>query len=352
MAHQVTVNFNKLPVTFVIKRRMFQARKNVHLVFTVGPWSILVEFPLSNSMELLRGLERASRPTPKANKPLTKKAIKNQKRNKRRSDKRRAKSDAPKLAPSPALELAKTNLKRAFQQRSSSMACPSMARPFNSVLTPRPSQLASRWGTHTKEAPTTRATIQPRQVQVPTSAPRQAQVPNLPMRRDGVPSPGPIHTWAPVFTRKGAKTSKQPLTLRTPNKPFGEGTSGVKKAPQVFPTRWIFIGTIPVDIPAAEVMMTSYSEEETMPKTAKVKFVKPSTSSTSTMGPRLLQITTTTPPQSLIKGRRILPCRPKNQSDLTSEGIKSQAYSGPITRSRAKALSYPEVALQSSATTF
>ena len=73
-------------------------------------------------MEPLKGLERASRPAPKADKPLTKKAVKNLKRNKRRTDKRRAKTAAPKLAPLPALELAKTTLKRAFQQRSSSTA--------------------------------------------------------------------------------------------------------------------------------------------------------------------------------------------------------------------------------------
>jgi len=70
------------------------------------------------------------------------------------------------------------------------------------------------------------------------------------------------------------------------------------------------------------------------------------------MVPRPLQVTTITPPQSLIKGRRILPPSPQNQSDLTFEGIKSQAYNDPITRSRAKALSYAEVALQSSTATF
>ena len=65
MAPQVTINFNQLPVTFVIKRGIFQARKNVQMVFNVGPRSILAEFPLSNSMEPLRGLERASRSAPK-----------------------------------------------------------------------------------------------------------------------------------------------------------------------------------------------------------------------------------------------------------------------------------------------
>ena len=177
MAPQVTVNFNELPVTFVIKRGMFQARKNVHVVFTVGPRSILAEFPLSNSMEPLRGLERASRPAPKADKPLTKKAVKNLKRNKRRSDKRRAKSAAPKLAPSPALELAKTTLRRAFQQRLSSTACPSMARPFNPGLTLSPSQMPNMRGTYIREAPATRATIQPRQARVPHLTPKQVRVP-------------------------------------------------------------------------------------------------------------------------------------------------------------------------------
>ena len=81
----------------------------------MGPRSILAEFPLSNSMEPLRGLERPNKPAPKTDKPLTRKAVKNLKRNKRRSDKRRAKSGAPKLAPSPALEIAKTTLRKASQ---------------------------------------------------------------------------------------------------------------------------------------------------------------------------------------------------------------------------------------------
>jgi len=260
MAPQVTVNFNKLLITFVIKRGMFEARKNVHVVFTVGPRSILAEFPF----------------------------------------------------------------------------------------------MPNRRGTYRREAPTARATVQPRharaphrtpkQVRLPTSAPRKAQVTNLPQRRGPVPSSGSIHICAPTSTGKGAKTSKKPLTSRIANKPFGEGTSGVKKA-QASPTRWILIGTIRIDIPVAEVMMTPYSDVEIIPKTAKVEFVKPSTSSTSTMVPRLLQVTTTTPPQSPTKGRRILPPRPQKQSDLTFEGIKSQAYNGSITRSRAKALSYAEVAL-------
>ena len=85
----------------------------MQVVFTIRPRSILAEFPLSNSMEPLRGLERASKPAPSNDRLLSKKAVKNQKRNKRRSDKHRAKSGAPKLAPSLALELAKMSLKRA-----------------------------------------------------------------------------------------------------------------------------------------------------------------------------------------------------------------------------------------------
>ena len=87
MAPQVTINFDELPSTFVIKRRIFQARKNMQVVFTIGPRSILAEFTLSNSMESLWSLERASKLAPKIDKSLTKKAIKNLKRNKCRSDK-------------------------------------------------------------------------------------------------------------------------------------------------------------------------------------------------------------------------------------------------------------------------
>jgi len=133
MAPQVTINFNKLPVTFVVKRGMFQVKRNVQMVFTVRPRSMLTEFPLTNSMEPLRGLEKASRPASITNRSLTKKAIKNLKRYKCRSDKRRAKCSAPKLAPSPALELANITLRRAFQQRSFFAACPLMAMPRNPV---------------------------------------------------------------------------------------------------------------------------------------------------------------------------------------------------------------------------
>ena len=80
------MNFNERLVTFVIKRGMFQARKNVQMVFIVGPRFNLVEFPLSNSLELLRGLERTSQLAPKTNKLLTKKVIKNLTHNKHRRD--------------------------------------------------------------------------------------------------------------------------------------------------------------------------------------------------------------------------------------------------------------------------
>jgi len=77
MAPQVTINFNELSVIFVIKRGIFQARKNVQVVFTIGPRSILAEFPLSNSMEPLRGLERTSKAALSKDRPLTKKVVNN-----------------------------------------------------------------------------------------------------------------------------------------------------------------------------------------------------------------------------------------------------------------------------------
>jgi len=140
--------------------------------------------------------------------------------------------------------------------------------------------------------------------------------------------------------------------MTKPNKQFGEGTSGVKKAPKAQSTRRIFVRSIPIDIPIAEVMMTSYSEEVTTPKTAKVKFVKSSTSSTPVMVPRTLQFKEATPPPVPMKSRKILPSGAQSQSDLNSNRAESQTYSGPITRSRAKALTYAEVTLQSSITTF
>ena len=70
------------------------------------------------------------------------------------------------------------------------------------------------------------------------------------------------------------------------------------------------------------------------------------------MVPRTLRVKEVTPPPMPIRSRKILSSKAQSQSDLTSNGAKSQAYSGPITRSRAKALTYAEVTLQSSVTTF
>jgi len=97
--------------------------------------------------------------------------------------------------------------------------------------------------------------------------------------------------------------------LKNPNKPFGEGTSRVKKAPQVHPTRRIFFGTIPIDIPIAEIMMTSYAEEVITPKIPKVKFIRPLVSSTPTVVPGTLQVREATSMPVPLKGKRILPSR-------------------------------------------
>jgi len=111
--------------------------------------------------------------------------------------------------------------------------------------------------------------------------------------------------------------------------------------------RHIIIGIIPIDIPIAEVIITFYSEEVTTSKTPKVKFIKPSASSIPTMVPRTLQVREATPSLVPAKGRRILPSRSQSQSDLISEGVRSQVYSGRITRSKDKALTYAAVTLQS-----
>jgi len=84
--------------------------------------------------------------------PLTKKAVKNLKCSKHRSDKRCAKSSAPKLAPSPALQLAKPTLRRAFQQRPSFIACLSMAMPYNPVSVPCRKSIPTSRGILTREA--------------------------------------------------------------------------------------------------------------------------------------------------------------------------------------------------------
>jgi len=102
----------------------------------------------------------------------------------------------------------------------------------------------------------------------------------------------------------------------------------------------------------AAVMMTPYSEEVTAPKTPKVKFIRPSASSTPTMVPRTLQVREATSTPVSTKGRRILSSRSHSQSDSTSNRVNSQVHSGSITRSRANTLTYAEVTLQSSITTF
>ena len=80
------------------------------------------------------GTWKVSRSTPKTERLLTRKAIKNLKCNNHRSDKRRTESGTSKLAPSPALELAKIPLKRDSKQRPSSMTCPSMVMPLNPMI--------------------------------------------------------------------------------------------------------------------------------------------------------------------------------------------------------------------------
>jgi len=70
------------------------------------------------------------------------------------------------------------------------------------------------------------------------------------------------------------------------------------------------------------------------------------------MVPRPLQVMEATPPQGPIKDRRILPPRSQRQSDLTSETVESQVYSGAITRSIAKTLTYVEATSRFSVTTF
>jgi len=213
-------------------------------------------------MEPLRGLERANKPAPRTHKPLTKKAVKNLKHNKRKSDKRHAKSGTPKLAPSPALEMAKITLRKASQQRSSSVACRSMAFPASAIPAPRVRQVLTKKETPIRKISANRAATLPRKAQVPSSSMRQARVSTL----------APRQVWIPASIGKGVEPSRHPRTMTKPNKQFGEGTSGVKKAPKAQSTRRIFIGSIPIDIPIAEVMMTSYSEEVTTPKAVKVKF--------------------------------------------------------------------------------
>jgi len=176
IALQVTIDFNELPVTVVVKHGTLTAKRSAQMVFTIGPCSILAEFPLSNSMEPLRGLKTASRPAPMTDKLLTKKAVKNLNCNKRRSDKRRAKSSAPKLAPSLALEMAKTNLRKGSQQRSSFVVCCLMVLPVSVIPAPRLRRVPTRKGTPIRETSANQATTPPRQAQVPSPVSRQARV--------------------------------------------------------------------------------------------------------------------------------------------------------------------------------
>jgi len=172
MAPQVTIDFNELPVTIVVKYGKLTAKKSAQMVFTIGPCSILVEFPLSNSMEPLRGLERVNKAAPKTHKPLTKKAVKNLKCKKHRSDKRHAKSGAPKLAPSPALRIEKTTLRKASQQRSSSVARRSMALLVSAIPAPCLRRVPIKKGTPIRETSANQATTPPRQARVSSLVPR------------------------------------------------------------------------------------------------------------------------------------------------------------------------------------
>jgi len=220
MAPQITINFNELPVTIVIKKGTPKAWKNVEMIFSIGLRSILVELLMSNSMEPLRGLERANKKAPKTHKSLTKKAVKNLKRNKCRSGKRRAKPSTPKIAPSPALEIMKTTLRRASQQRSSFRACPLMVMPANTIPTPCLKQVPTRRGTPIREVPTNLVITLSRQAQVPSQTPQQTRVPAV----------NPKHVWVSTPPRMGTEP-RHPRTSKSPNGPFGERIFWVKKAP-------------------------------------------------------------------------------------------------------------------------
>jgi len=155
----------------------------------------------------------------------------------------------------------------------------------------------------------------------------------------------------PYIHWEGGKPKQKTTNHEEPNKPLGEGTSGVKSALQVSSTKWIFIETIPIDIPIGEVIITSYSEEKMAPKTPKAKFVKSLASSTPSMVARQLQFMVAASSWGAPNGWGIFPPKSQSQSDLTST-VESQVYSGLITRSRATSLTYIKVTLQSSVTTF
>jgi len=217
----------------------------------------------------------------------------------------------------------KSTLRRASQQRSL---------PIFSIPTPRKKQVSTKREAAIRETSADRATTASSQNRVSALTPKQIYI--------------------LASTRKGVESSRHPQTLKNPNKPFGEGTSGVKKVPQAQSIRRIFIGYILIDILVAEVMMTSCLEDVTTPIIAKVKFIKPSTTSIPPMVLRTLQIRESTPSPVPIKGKKILHSRTQSQSDLTSNGVELQVYSDSITRLRAKALTYDEVTVQSLVTTF
>ena len=107
------INFDKLPVTIVVKEGMLKVRRNVQRDLTVGPQSNLAKILMTNLMEPLRGIEKVIRSAPKIDKPLTNNVVKNLKRNKHKTKKHRTTPNTPKLALSPALEQVKKTLRRA-----------------------------------------------------------------------------------------------------------------------------------------------------------------------------------------------------------------------------------------------
>jgi len=115
----------------------------------------------------------------------------------------------------------KMTSRRASQQRSSITAYPLMVMLCNPMLVPCYSPIPSwkgalRIGTSASWA---------------TTLPRQARNTNMALRHARVPTLAPKQVLLPTPTGKGAKPNKKPPTLKKPNKPFGKGTSGIKKAP-------------------------------------------------------------------------------------------------------------------------
>ena len=102
---QVTINFNKLLVTSWSDIGYSKQEEMCKWSSLQGHDPSLLNLNCQ-IQSLPLGLERASCSTPKANGPLTKKAVKNLKLNKYRNDKCCAKSNTLKQALSSALELA------------------------------------------------------------------------------------------------------------------------------------------------------------------------------------------------------------------------------------------------------